>query len=67
MTILFWSFRYWSFAIPIYAGVAVVVVFILYFAKNMANNEPLDSFHTLTGWFESVAGWHVANNDCCFR
>lgn len=39
--------RYWSYALPIYLVVVLAFVVIIYFAINLRDTEPLDSFYTL--------------------
>lgn len=46
--------RYWSLALPIWLFVLVIYLYVAFFAINLYNTEPLDSFLTITGKSMSI-------------
>ncbi|KAF9349691.1 hypothetical protein BGX34_001646 [Mortierella sp. NVP85] len=54
MGITYYPSKYWSLALPIWLFVLVIYLYIAFFAINLYNTEPLDSFLTITGKSMSI-------------
>ncbi|KAF9537863.1 hypothetical protein EC957_007550 [Mortierella hygrophila] len=48
MGITYYPSKYWSLALPIWLFVLVIYLYVAFFAINMYNTEPFDSFQTIT-------------------
>ncbi|KAF9584836.1 hypothetical protein BGW38_004990 [Lunasporangiospora selenospora] len=48
MGITYYPSKYWSLALPIWLFVLVIYLYVAFFAFNLYNTEPLDSFLTIT-------------------
>ncbi|KAF9921749.1 hypothetical protein FBU30_008200 [Linnemannia zychae] len=48
MGITYYPSKYWSLALPIWLFVLVIYLYIAFFAINLYNTEPFDSFQTIT-------------------
>ncbi|KAG0197557.1 hypothetical protein BGX28_008984 [Mortierella sp. GBA30] len=48
MGITYYPSKYWSLALPIWLFVLVVYLYVAFFAINLYNTEPFDSFQTIT-------------------
>ncbi|KAF9157624.1 hypothetical protein BGZ80_010013 [Entomortierella chlamydospora] len=49
MGITYYPSKYWSLALPIWLFVLVIYLYVAFFAINLYNTEPFDSFLTITG------------------
>ncbi|KAF9912598.1 hypothetical protein EC991_010023 [Linnemannia zychae] len=48
MGITYYPSKYWSLALPIWLFVLVIYLYVAFFAINLYNTEPFDSFQTIT-------------------
>ncbi|KAF9281584.1 hypothetical protein BGZ68_006549 [Mortierella alpina] len=48
MGITYYPSKYWSLALPIWLFVLVIYLYVAFFAINLYNTAPFDSFHTIT-------------------
>ncbi|ORZ16731.1 PIG-P protein, partial [Lobosporangium transversale] len=49
MGITYYPSKYWSLALPIWLFVLIIYLYIAFFAINLYNTAPFDSFNTITG------------------
>lgn len=61
--ITYYPSRYWAYAAPIYLFLAWCFSIAVYFAVNLINTEPLDSYYTITGRLSSLD--YSLAFDCC--
>ncbi|KAF8923362.1 hypothetical protein BGZ58_003042 [Dissophora ornata] len=48
MGITYYPSKYWSLALPIWLFVLIIYLYVAFFAINLYNTEPFDSFLTIT-------------------
>ncbi|KAI1321352.1 hypothetical protein EDD11_006689 [Mortierella claussenii] len=51
MGITYYPSKYWSLALPIWLFVLIIYLYVAFFAINLYNTEPFDSFQTITDDF----------------